>query len=112
AEANFSARSLPIPTTCAPCPANNKAVLLISAPRLNTKAVSVESYFADNIELPTSGALPRDAVLAFSDLAGWALFSSSFHILEFTRNRRPSSTRTRRRDEDGIQDCTFAEAFS
>jgi hypothetical protein len=28
---NFSARSRPMPTTCAPCPANNNAVLLIEA---------------------------------------------------------------------------------
>src|ERR1700677_3729559 len=29
ADGNFSARSRPMPTTCAPCPANNNAVLLM-----------------------------------------------------------------------------------
>jgi hypothetical protein len=35
-DGNLAARSLPMPTVCAPCPANNNAVLLISG-ALNTK---------------------------------------------------------------------------
>src|SRR5262249_12883957 len=30
ADGNLSAKSFPMPTTCAPCPANNNAVLLMS----------------------------------------------------------------------------------
>src|SRR6476619_6740247 len=45
AAGKFSARSLPMPTTCAPCPANNSAVLLICGTGLNRKRPLEERHF-------------------------------------------------------------------